>query len=76
MFQFLFLAKTPGEQRAMTHAMETGKINRSYGQLSGLASSLEKLLGMKVDISFIKIGGAFDNGAQIQTNAAVPTGVR
>jgi len=52
-------------ERTMQHAIQTGKIQAGEAGLSGLRKNLEKLLGMKVDISIIKEGGAFDNGAQI-----------
>jgi RHS repeat-associated protein len=52
-------------ERTMQHAMKTGKIQAGEAGLSGVRKNLEKLLGMKVDISIIKKGGAFDNGAQI-----------
>lgn len=52
-------------ERTMQHAIKTGKIQAGEAGLSGLRKNLEKLLGMKVDVSIIKKGGAFDNGAQI-----------
>jgi RHS repeat-associated protein len=52
-------------EKTMQHAMKTGKIQAGEAGLSGLRKNLEKLLGMKVDISIIKKGGTFDNGAQI-----------
>ena len=52
-------------ERTMENAMKTGKIQAGEAGLSGLRKNLEKLLGMKVDVSIIKKGGAFDNGAQI-----------
>jgi hypothetical protein len=41
------------------------KIQSGEAKLSGLRKQLEKLLGKEVDISIIKEGGKFDNGAQI-----------
>lgn len=53
------------KERTMLHAIETGKIQAGEAGLSGLRKELEAFLGMKVDISIIKINGSFDNGTQI-----------
>jgi RHS repeat-associated protein len=52
-------------EKTMNNAIKTGKIQAGEAGLSGLRKNLEKLLGMKTDISIIKRGGAFDNGVQI-----------
>jgi RHS repeat-associated protein len=51
--------------RTMQHAVATGKIQRGEIGLSDVGEGLKRLLGMKVDISVIKIGGPFDNGPMI-----------
>lgn len=53
------------KERTMNHAIETGKIQAGEAGLSGLRKGLESKYGMKVDISIVKKGGKFDNGAQI-----------
>lgn len=45
----------------MEHAIETGKIQGGEASLSGLRRSLEKELGMDVDLSIIQSGDPFDN---------------
>ena len=52
-------------EKTMQHAIKVGKINSGRAGFSGIKENLQTLLGMKVDISIIKKGGAFDNGAQI-----------
>ncbi len=49
----------------MLRAMETGKIPVSKLGLRSLRSSVAKDLGMKVDISVVRTGGAFDTGPYI-----------
>ena len=46
----------------MQHAMATGKIQAGEAGLRNLRSQPEKLLGIEVDISIIRAGGAFDQG--------------
>jgi nucleotidyltransferase-like protein len=46
--------------RTMEHAIKTGKIQAGEAGLSGLRRSLEKELGMDVDISIVQSGGPFD----------------
>lgn len=49
----------------MLHAIETGKIQSGEAGLRNLRKELQDLLGVEVDISIIRIGGAFDNGTQL-----------
>ena len=58
-----FKTPNPGsaKERTMLHAIETGKIQAGEAKLSGLRKELQEILGMEVDISIIKQGGAFDN---------------
>jgi|GEM_PF-4992012 len=51
--------------RTMLHALETGKIQAGEAGLGSLRRELQKYLGMDVDLSIIKIGGAFDNGVTL-----------
>ncbi|MEC5146104.1 nucleotidyltransferase domain-containing protein [Chitinophaga sp. 212800010-3] len=51
--------------RTMEHAIKTGEITTGDAGLRGVEKNLQELLDMKVDLSIIKKGGAFDNGAQI-----------
>jgi predicted nucleotidyltransferase len=62
-----FGTPNPGSafERTMQHAIKVGKIQAGEADLSSLRKNLEKLLGIKVDISIIKNGGGFDNGSQI-----------
>jgi hypothetical protein len=53
------------KERTMLHAVSTGKINARWAGLSALRESIEKTLDMDVDISVIRIGGAFDQGPYI-----------
>ncbi|MEB3801691.1 nucleotidyltransferase domain-containing protein [Flavobacterium columnare] len=53
------------KEKTMLHAIETGKIQAGEAKLSGLRKEMQEFLGMDVDISIIKTGGKFDNGAQI-----------
>jgi hypothetical protein len=48
--------------RTMEHARKTGKIQAGEAGLRPIRIELEKLLGMEVDISVIRIGGDFDVG--------------
>jgi predicted nucleotidyltransferase len=63
-----FGVPNPGsaKERTMLHAIETGKIQAGEAGLSSLRKELQQLLGMDVDISIIKQGGAFDNGQFIK----------
>ena len=63
LIQTSFGTPNPGsaKERTMLHAMEVGKIQSGEAGLRGLRKDLEKLYGMEVDISIIKIGGTFDN---------------
>ena len=56
--------------KTMQNAIKTGKIQSGEAGLRALRKDLEKLLGKEVDISVIKEGGAFDNGAQIPVKPA------
>jgi hypothetical protein len=49
----------------MLHAVETGKIQAGEAGLRATRRELEQLLGMPVDISVTKRGGAFDQGPYI-----------
>jgi hypothetical protein len=49
------------KERTMLHAINTGKIQAGEAGLHPLRRELEALLGMDVDVSIIRIGGAFDN---------------
>lgn len=62
-----FGTPNPGsaKERTMQNAIKTGKIQAGEAGLRNLRKELEKVLGMEVDISIIKKGGSFDNGAQI-----------
>jgi hypothetical protein len=51
--------------KTMQRAIESGKIQRGEIGLSGVGEELQGSLGMKVDISVIRIGGQFDNGSLI-----------
>lgn len=53
------------KEKTFIHAFETGKVQAGEAGLSSLRKSLEKFLGKDVDISVIREGGPFDNGAQI-----------
>lgn len=63
-----FGAPNPGsaKERTMQHAIETGKIQAGEAGLRGTRKQLQKQLGMQVDLSVIKTGGAFDKGPYIQ----------
>lgn len=56
---------TPNEgsakERTMLHAMATGKIQAGEAGISGVRRSLERQLGMDVDLSVIRRDGPFDN---------------
>jgi RHS repeat-associated protein len=54
------------KEKTFIHAFQTGKIQAGEAGLSSLRKELEKIVGKPVDISVIKKGGPFDNGAQIQ----------
>ena len=49
----------------MNHAIQTGKIQAGEAGISGLRRQLEKSLGIEVDLSVIRRGGPFDNGATL-----------
>jgi len=49
----------------MLHALKTGKIQAGESGLRSLRKSLESDLGMKVDISVVRVGGPFDTGPYI-----------
>ena len=53
------------KERTMLNAIETGKIQSGEAGLRSLRKQLQEALGMDVDISIIKSGGPFDNGATI-----------
>ncbi|MCX7747309.1 MAG: S8 family serine peptidase [Clostridia bacterium] len=53
------------KEKTMLHAIETGKIQAGEAGLRGLRKQLQEMLGIDVDISIIKSGGAFDNGPMI-----------
>lgn len=65
--QSRFGTPNPGssKMRTMNHAIATGKIQAGEAGLRNLRLSLQRMLGMDVDISIIKQGGAFDNGIMI-----------
>ena len=50
------------KMRTMMHAIKTGKVQAGEAGMRGLRRILSKQLNMPVDISIIKIGGAFDKG--------------
>jgi hypothetical protein len=63
-----FKTPNPGsaDERTMTHAIETGKIQRGELGLSGVGKQVGRDLAIKkVDISVVKIGGPTDNGPWI-----------
>jgi Nucleotidyltransferase domain len=62
-----FGTPSPGsaKERTMLHAVETGKIQAGEAGLRATRRELEQLLGMPVDISVTKRGGAFDQGPYI-----------
>jgi hypothetical protein len=62
-----FKVPKPGSsmERTMLHAIKTGKIQRGELRLSSVGREIEKELGMEVDISVVRIGGATDNGPWI-----------
>jgi len=49
----------------MLHALKTGKIQAGELGLGPLRRSLQGDLGMKVDISVVRVGGPFDTGPYI-----------
>lgn len=49
------------KERTMQHAIETGKIQAGEAKLSKIRKEIASDIGMDVDISIIKKGGAFDN---------------
>ena len=49
-------------ERTMLHAVETGKIHAGEAKLRPIRKMLKSELGMKVDLSIIREGGAFDRG--------------
>jgi hypothetical protein len=51
--------------RTMKNAVLTGKIQAGEIRLSRLRQTLKGMTGLEVDISAIKIGGAFDKGPYI-----------
>ena len=62
-----FGTPNPGsaKERTMLHAVEAGKIQAGEAGLRDLRKSLEAETGLPVDISIIRIGGAFDQGPYI-----------
>ena len=62
-----FGTPSPGsaKERTMLHAVESGKIQAGEAGLRATRRELEQLLGMPVDISVTKRGGAFDQGPYI-----------
>ena len=52
-------------EKTRLRAIETGKIQAGEARLSNQRRQLEQLLGIEVDLSVIRAGGPFDNGAQI-----------
>ena len=60
---------------AMQYSIQNGIIQTGEAKLRDLRDNIQKLTGMNVQVSIIKQGGAFDNGAQIPIQAAVPGGV-
>jgi hypothetical protein len=62
-----FGSPNPGsaKEKTMLHAIETGKIQAGEAGLRSLRQQLQQELGIDVDISIIKSGGAFDNGPYI-----------
>jgi len=64
-----FGSPNPGSARAstMSHAAETGKIQRGELKLSNLGTQLETEFDLPaVDISVIRVGGKFDRGPYIR----------
>jgi hypothetical protein len=63
-----FGTPNPGsaKERTMQHAIKTGKIQAGEAGLRRTRKQLQKQLGMKVDLSIIKNGGAFDKAPYIQ----------
>ena len=53
------------KEKTLLRAIETGKIQAGEACLSAVRKKLERSLGIEVDLSVIKAGGAFDKGAQI-----------
>lgn len=64
--RFQFPNPGSAKERTMLHAMETGKIQSGEAGLRSVRKYLEQQLGMDVDISVIRVGGAFDKGPYIQ----------
>jgi RHS repeat-associated protein len=58
--------------KTMQHAIKTGKITTGDAGLRNVKNGLKELLDMKVDVSIIKKGGLFDNGAQLPIKGATP----
>lgn len=56
------------KEKTFINAYQTGKIQAGEAGLSSLRKALQEVLGMDVDISVIRKGGPFDNGAQIPIN--------
>ncbi len=53
------------KHKTMLHAIKTGKIQAGEAGLSGARRDLEMMLGMEVDLSVVRRGGPFDNGAKL-----------
>lgn len=65
-----FGTPVPGsaKERTKQGAQERGMIQRGELGLSGLGKSLQRELGIDVDISVIRIGGPMDRGPYIPLN--------
>ena len=55
--------------RTMQNAIETGKIQAGEAGLHALRVNIRSMLGIKVDISVIKVGGPFDKAGYILVNS-------
>ena len=70
-FEAVLLGRFPNakpgtaKERTMLHARAQGKIQTGELGLSGLRRELEQLLGMKVQISVVRVNGPFDRGPYI-----------
>ena len=62
-----FGTPTPGsaKERAMLHAMESGKVNARQAGVSDVRDELAERLDGDVDLSVIEVGGPFDTGPYV-----------
>ncbi len=68
LIKLYYKSPNPGTaaERTMLHSIKNGIIHSGECRLSSLRKDIEKILGMEVDISIIRIGGPFDASSFIQ----------